>query len=247
MNTKAKGKKPKRAPRKPKQWPAGAGVRFFEGVGPRMEPIIPEPAAREGAERAVDVLAKLIEEQNISAPPDSLEERLGNISEDYWHNRRWYERITLIDVKNTIKPMQKSNNRLIKLLSERPNYLNFIRLGERSILSPVKKEPSDLEVLREKLKQLSGVWKELSKLRGQASRRKEAHIQNAVDQLATLWSEVTGEEVARSYRPDPEDPGPGGRDKFKAVGPRSVQFLMQAIDPEATFAQIRTALERPKD
>jgi hypothetical protein len=61
-----------------------------------------------------------------------------------------------------------------------------------------------------------------------------------VARLSAVWSNLKGEKMARSYR---TALGQNGAEEFVAHGPRFVQLLVQAIDPDITVSQVRTALQ----
>lgn len=77
---------------------------------------------------------------------------------------------------------------------------------------------------------------------GSGTNRENTHIQYAARKLRSLWCTLTNKKWSKNYRSASAGTANAPLDEFINPGPLFVQRVLRVIDPEITFAQIKSAM-----
>jgi hypothetical protein len=168
-----------------------------------------------------------------------LRERLKGLATNYWRRKRDIEQPSPKWYRKQIQPIQKATDNLLEALRRPPKGITgraaLVRLTRlrmrRSLRGP---DPDSIEEI---LAHFSRVCAESLRIKGSAGARRQSHLQNAVQELATIWKEVVGQPLSLSL-----DTEIGRGEEFVYPGPRFAQIVLQGIDPRLSISEIATAL-----
>lgn len=238
--TKASAPKKRSRPSAKQQSGMPHGVRYNWDQMPEIRPLFPEKLAKEGAEKAEEIVLRWSAEKLDRLKPKALKRKISKISSDYWFNLKSSEAFTSVELKRELKPIQKANKRLLDLLDNASGFVLMKQLPKRNLETAAHEQADDVDSLREHLRALDKLCKSASEATGRTGAPEKIHIKEAVRALAELWSDLSGKEFVRSYL---TSPGHGSLEEFVSSSPRFVFELLKAIDNDVTHREVRTALK----
>lgn len=190
---------------------------------------------------ALDAL-NIVEEKDRA----NLKISLRSVAEGYWAILRQLSKPSPRWYREQVQPIQKATTQLLQLVRKRGEGTSRTTLSDLTRLRmnrPLRGSGSgsDPESIEQLLEGFKRVCDECLRRRGFAGAPEKKHVEASVAELATIWKDYRSAPMPLSLD---TDVGPGARTEFIYPGPRFVQGVMQAIDPELSIGEIDTALRK---
>lgn len=158
--------------------------------------------------------------------------RRKDICEKYWQDWNYNHRPSLHTLKPFAKRLEAAMREVNAALNGMPSYALY---GIRA-LSDHELDLIDHEAF---LEPWIRACSQIAHSSGKPGSRPTDHIDRALNRISALWLDLTGEKFPKNIVTTS-----AGAQEFISPGPQFALKLIQAMDPQITFADVSTALKK---
>lgn len=209
-------------------------------IGPRREDrskvtILNTPISEKRYKAAFDELIKTSPYNNLIGKKLNVR-RLAKTRRDicgwYWSDQVYAKSASHEHLKPYAKKLDNALRNLEEVIRSLPAFAS-------NGITDVSGQTRGLYYFPEALEPWRAACSQISESMGKPGRRSTDHIDRALHRISQLWHDITG-----SGFPKTISTPTAKAQEFIAPGPQFALTLIQAIDPEVTFSQVKTALRK---
>jgi hypothetical protein len=180
---------------------------------------------------------------------EHIRARVASIAHSYWDDLHFFERESPSKLKNETQALRKSAAALYERCAEYPQSFRVVLRDEFTSKSDFRDKPTSFSEIVYHLESLVKACDFVIAKPVPRGAPRNVHIAEAVEDCATLWTEVTGERFSKTIDAanEMEDSSTGPQQLgFTSPSPQFVWELISRIDPGVTFEQVRSAISKMK-
>ena len=178
-----------------------------------------------------------------------IRKSISSIAHSYWDNLHFFEREKPSRLRSETKALRKSATTLLERCTEYPQDFRVELRDEFTSKSDFRDRPTSFDAVVYHLESLVKACNFIIAKPVQRGAPRNVHIAEAVEDCATLWTEITGERFSKTIDAAREmkDRNTGVQKLgFTSPSPQFVWEIISRIDPAVSFEQVRSAISKMK-
>ncbi len=220
--------------------------RAVEGLTPRNFGLFSLPGVEESSERAICAASSFLSQHKLwksgstqSAIDLELQIKIKKAARLYCEDRHWEARLTGLEIRDTMKKISRTASGFLEQINELdPGAAAFLnnglmeRVGVNENVFSMAIFSGQLELLRDRSEKIA--TQKFSK-----GRRPNDAVRNACISAIDAWKFATGKKFVRNFTMGEELTN---QSEFPLLPALFVQTILQAMDSEISFSEIRSCL-----